>query len=225
MPWTVVAVAFFLSFCLLRRELLTFLNTLFNCNKLHSQWLILILVIFLPIVVSSRSFKLLLDLSCAHCFVLTGKRFFNFTVMYFNFYNSFRYGGRSCFGEGRLGYASGLNFVVLIINIVLFILNLLNLAVWKLERIYSIICTILFAIATGLLLWYMIQHENFHSTLVITAILLFVQTLLFLWDVKILQGGSFSVLHVSRNLSLFFIVLMFFLFLRIFCFKQLYHNL
>ena len=100
------------------------------------------------------------------------------------------YGGRSCFGEGRLGYSSGLNFVVLVINIVLFILNLLNLAVWKLERVYSIICTILFAVGTGLLLWYMIQHENFHSTLVVTTILLFVQTLLFLWDTKILQGES-----------------------------------
>lgn len=110
---------------------------------------------------------------------------------FFHFYHLFfRYGGRSCFGEGRLGYASGLNFVVLIINIVLFILNLLNLAVWKLERIYSIVCTILFAIATGLLLWYMIQQDNWHSTLVITVILLFVQTLLFLWDVKILQGES-----------------------------------
>ncbi|VDO27142.1 unnamed protein product, partial [Brugia timori] len=31
------------------------------------------------------------------------------------------YGGRSCFGEGRIGFCSGLNFVVLIINIVLFI--------------------------------------------------------------------------------------------------------
>ncbi|KAE9555062.1 hypothetical protein FO519_001723 [Halicephalobus sp. NKZ332] len=100
------------------------------------------------------------------------------------------YGGRSCFGEGRLGYSSGLNFVVLVINIVLFVLNLLDLAVWKLERIYSLICTILFAVAGGLLLWYMIQHDNWHSTLVITTILLFVEMVLFLWDVKILQGEA-----------------------------------
>uniref|UniRef100_A0A7E4UU29 MARVEL domain-containing protein n=1 Tax=Panagrellus redivivus TaxID=6233 RepID=A0A7E4UU29_PANRE len=100
------------------------------------------------------------------------------------------YGGRSCFGEGRLGYSSGLNFVILIINLVLFVLNLLNLAVWKLERIYSVVATILFAIASGLLIWYMISRENYHSTLVITTILLFVQTLLFLWDTKILQGEA-----------------------------------
>uniref|UniRef100_A0AC34REI1 Uncharacterized protein n=1 Tax=Panagrolaimus sp. JU765 TaxID=591449 RepID=A0AC34REI1_9BILA len=100
------------------------------------------------------------------------------------------YGGRSCFGEGRLGYSSGLNFVVLIINIVLFVLNLLDLAVWKLERIYSLVCTILFGIAAGLLVWYMVQKDNYHSTLVITTILLFVQMVLFLWDVKILQGEA-----------------------------------
>uniref|UniRef100_A0AC34FC88 Uncharacterized protein n=1 Tax=Panagrolaimus sp. ES5 TaxID=591445 RepID=A0AC34FC88_9BILA len=97
------------------------------------------------------------------------------------------HGGASCFFPGRLGYAAGLNFVVLIINSIIFNWNMCKEAFLKFERIYSIICTILFAIATGLLLWYMIQHENFHTTLVITAILLFVQTLLFLWDVKILQ--------------------------------------
>lgn len=42
------------------------------------------------------------------------------------------YGGKSCFGEGRLGFASGLNFVVVVINIVLFILNFVNLAAYKL---------------------------------------------------------------------------------------------
>ncbi|EJW74878.1 hypothetical protein WUBG_14215, partial [Wuchereria bancrofti] len=41
------------------------------------------------------------------------------------------YGGRSCFGEGRIGFCSGLNFVVLIINIVLFIINFLNITAWK----------------------------------------------------------------------------------------------
>ncbi|KAI6226282.1 hypothetical protein M3Y99_01311900 [Aphelenchoides fujianensis] len=48
------------------------------------------------------------------------------------------YGGRSCFGEGRLGYASGLNFVVVVINIVLFVLNFLDVnALYKLEKLYS----------------------------------------------------------------------------------------
>lgn len=38
-----------------------------------------------------------------------------------------RYGGSSCFGEGRLGFASGLNFVIVVINIVLFVLNVCSL--------------------------------------------------------------------------------------------------
>jgi hypothetical protein len=59
------------------------------------------------------------------------------------------YGGKSCFGEGRIGFASGLNFVMLIINVVLFLLNVLDLAVYKLERLYSVIGTILFIVATG----------------------------------------------------------------------------
>uniref|UniRef100_A0A914ZAR7 Uncharacterized protein n=1 Tax=Panagrolaimus superbus TaxID=310955 RepID=A0A914ZAR7_9BILA len=100
------------------------------------------------------------------------------------------YDTRSCFGESRVGYTSGLNFVVLIINVVLFILGLLTLNVWKLEHIYSIVCTILFAIASGLFLWYMIQHNQFVYNTIIVTVLLFVQTLLFLWDVKILNGES-----------------------------------
>ena len=40
--------------------------------------------------------------------------------------------GVHCFGEGRTGYTSALVFVTLIINIVLFVLNLLNLAVIRL---------------------------------------------------------------------------------------------
>lgn len=39
-----------------------------------------------------------------------------------------------CFGEGRLGYASGLNFITLIINIVLLVLNLLELIVVRMVR-------------------------------------------------------------------------------------------
>lgn len=42
------------------------------------------------------------------------------------------YGGSSCFGEGRIGYASGLNFICVVINVVLFVLNLLNIRLFKL---------------------------------------------------------------------------------------------
>ncbi|KAI1716493.1 hypothetical protein Ddc_05491 [Ditylenchus destructor] len=100
------------------------------------------------------------------------------------------YGGKSCFGEGRLGYTSGLNFVIVIINIVLFILNFLNLAVWKLERIYSVIATVLFLVASILIIWFIIEHEINRGTLIASAIFVVLEFLLFLWDVKILQGES-----------------------------------
>jgi hypothetical protein len=43
-----------------------------------------------------------------------------------------RDGTAYAFGDARLGYVSTMNSVVVIINIVLLVLNLLNLAVWKL---------------------------------------------------------------------------------------------
>ena len=100
------------------------------------------------------------------------------------------YGGKSCFGEGRIGFCSGLNFVIVIINIVLFILNLLNLAVWKLERIYSVIATILFLVATVLIVWYIIEWNVSRGTLIASAVFIVIEFLLFLWDVKILQGEA-----------------------------------
>lgn len=100
------------------------------------------------------------------------------------------YGGRSCFGEGRLGYCSGLNFVVVVINIVLFILNFINLAVWKMERLYSVICTILFLVATVLIIWYIVEYNVQRGVLIASAVFMAVEFLLFLWDVKILQGEA-----------------------------------
>ncbi|KAM3728480.1 Sodium/potassium/calcium exchanger [Dirofilaria immitis] len=99
------------------------------------------------------------------------------------------YGGRSCFGEGRIGFCSGLNFIVLIINIVFFIINFLNINAWKMERIYSVICTVLFLIASILIIWFIIEM-NSRTSLIITTICLIVEFLLFLWDMKILQGEA-----------------------------------
>jgi hypothetical protein len=48
--------------------------------------------------------------------------------------------GKSCISEGRLGYCSGLNLVILIINIVIFVLNLINLKIWSLVSICSSFC-------------------------------------------------------------------------------------
>uniref|UniRef100_A0A8R1TR20 MARVEL domain-containing protein n=1 Tax=Onchocerca volvulus TaxID=6282 RepID=A0A8R1TR20_ONCVO len=80
------------------------------------------------------------------------------------------YDGRSCFGEGRIGFCSGLNFVALIINIVFFIVNLLNISAWKMERIFSAICTVLFLIASILLIWFIIERNASQASLIITAV-------------------------------------------------------
>ncbi|KAL3989935.1 putative integral membrane protein [Acanthocheilonema viteae] len=100
------------------------------------------------------------------------------------------YGGRSCFGEGRIGFCSGLNFVVLVINIVIFIINFLNINAWKLERVYSIVCVVLFLIASILIIWFIIEVNTNRTSLIITTICLIVEFLLFLQDVKILQGEA-----------------------------------
>ncbi|GMR39084.1 hypothetical protein PMAYCL1PPCAC_09279, partial [Pristionchus mayeri] len=70
------------------------------------------------------------------------------------------WGGRSCFGEGRLGFCSGLNFVVVIINIVLFTLNLLSVASLPLEKLYSAVASVLFLIASVLLIWFVIENSS-----------------------------------------------------------------
>ncbi|VDN81395.1 unnamed protein product [Brugia pahangi] len=120
------------------------------------------------------------------------------------------YGGRSCFGEGRIGFCSGLNFVVLIINIVLFIINFLNITAWKMvyidseifhsllfhyfivleERVYSAICMVLFLVAIILIIWFIVEVSNNQTYLIITTVCFIVECLLFLRDVKILQGEA-----------------------------------
>ncbi|GMT31410.1 hypothetical protein PFISCL1PPCAC_22707 [Pristionchus fissidentatus] len=100
------------------------------------------------------------------------------------------YGGRSCFGEGRLGFCSGLNFVVVIINIVLFVINFLNIASLKLERTYSVIACVLFLIASALMIWFLIEVNSNRGWLVGATVLIIAEFLLFLWDVKILQGEA-----------------------------------
>jgi len=100
------------------------------------------------------------------------------------------YGGRSCFGEGRLGYCSGLNFVVVVINIVLFILNFINLAAYRMERLYSVICTVLFLVASVLIIWYIVEYNVQRGVLIASAVFIIIEFILFLWDVKILQGEA-----------------------------------
>uniref|UniRef100_A0A915M566 Uncharacterized protein n=1 Tax=Meloidogyne javanica TaxID=6303 RepID=A0A915M566_MELJA len=52
---------------------------------------------------------------------------------------------------GRLGFVSGVNFIIVIINLVLFVLSLLNVANYKMERIYSIVGMVLFIIAFAIM--------------------------------------------------------------------------
>jgi len=101
-------------------------------------------------------------------------------------------GGRSCFGEGRVGYASGLNFVFVVINIVLFILNILSLSSYKLEQVVSLIGTILFLVASVLLVWFIIEYNVDHTRMIIATVLIIVQFLLFLYDLKILRGEALN---------------------------------
>ncbi|KAL3110191.1 hypothetical protein niasHT_015794 [Heterodera trifolii] len=82
------------------------------------------------------------------------------------------YGGYSCFGEGRLGYVSGLNFVCLLINIIFFLLNLFNIRPLKLEQLYNVAAALLLLVGIVLLLWYMIQYSYWNIWMIIAAALL-----------------------------------------------------
>ncbi|CAJ0955143.1 unnamed protein product, partial [Mesorhabditis belari] len=98
-----------------------------------------------------------------------------------------------CYGYGQLGYTTTVNSVVTIINIVFFVLNLLNLKFWKLERIYGIICAVLFLVASALMIWFLVvETSNYSTTQIIGTILVVTQFLLFVWDVKILQGEAWN---------------------------------
>ncbi|KAH7729293.1 Protein M60.4 b [Aphelenchoides avenae] len=100
------------------------------------------------------------------------------------------YGGSSCFGEGRLGFSSGLNFVVVVINIVLFVLNVCSLEVLpnNLERLFNLVASILFFIAGILLVWYIVEWGAWTAWLIIATICVFVLSLLHMWDFRAHYG-------------------------------------
>ncbi|KAL3088754.1 hypothetical protein niasHT_016572 [Heterodera trifolii] len=102
------------------------------------------------------------------------------------------YGGKTCFFEGRLGYASGLNFVIVIINIVLFFLNFLSIAAYRMERLYSVIGTILFIVAFICMVWYLIDYEINRGQLIAATVFIGIQMVLFIWDYQILHGQAFN---------------------------------
>ncbi|KAH7708611.1 Protein M60.4 b [Aphelenchoides avenae] len=99
-----------------------------------------------------------------------------------------------CYNEPRLGYVSVLNIVTLIINIVILILVLFRAALWKIERFYSVICTVLFLIACGLIIWFVIefslQYQPSSAALIATTVCVILMAALYIWDVRILQGEA-----------------------------------
>ncbi|TKR70395.1 hypothetical protein L596_022429 [Steinernema carpocapsae] len=101
-----------------------------------------------------------------------------------------RYGGRSCFGDGRLGFVSGLNFVIVAINCIVFLLNLCNINLGSFERIYAVIGTVLFIIASGMMIWFVIADGHNTGWMVGTMVGMILLALLFLWDMKILRGEA-----------------------------------
>jgi len=98
------------------------------------------------------------------------------------------YNGRSCLFEYRISFAASLSFFVVILNICIFFLNFLNLGMIKVERIYSIICSLLFLIAAFLLIWFVVQKETHRVYLIVAAVLILIESLLFLLDIKIIAG-------------------------------------
>ncbi|KAI1704752.1 hypothetical protein Ddc_16047 [Ditylenchus destructor] len=106
------------------------------------------------------------------------------SLVYGNWYGGYRY-----YHDGRLSFVSSLNTVVIIINIVVLILHVLDVEIFKFERIYSIIATILFLLASILIIWISIE-VNMHGSTIIASCLIVTLFLLFLWDVKIIQGEA-----------------------------------
>jgi K+ transporter len=79
-----------------------------------------------------------------------------------------------------------------VINVVLFVLNLLTLASYRLEQIYSLVCTILFLIASILMVWFVIVNGVDNTRFIIGTVLIVVQFVLFLYDLKILRGETLN---------------------------------
>jgi len=98
------------------------------------------------------------------------------------------YNGRSCFFECRLAYATTLSFVVVVANIIIFLMNFLGLGLPKIECVYSIVCSGLFLVAACLLVWFIAQRDTHRGFLIAASVLLLLESLLFLLDIKIIRG-------------------------------------
>lgn len=88
----------------------------------------------------------------------------------------------SCFQEGRLGYVSGLNFVLLVANIIVFLLNLFEIRVGRLEYCFNVVASILLLIAVVLFGWYMIQYGDWGVWRIVVLVGSIVILVLYSWD-------------------------------------------
>ncbi|GMR39094.1 hypothetical protein PMAYCL1PPCAC_09289, partial [Pristionchus mayeri] len=96
------------------------------------------------------------------------------------------WGERTCFYEGRLGFCSGLNFVAVIINIVMFVINFLSISALQLEKLYSAVAFVLFLIASALMIWIIILNDYGWNFFCATALMV-CECILFLRDYQILH--------------------------------------
>lgn len=94
------------------------------------------------------------------------------------------------YSDFRMGYVGTLNGICIIVNIVFLVLNLLELAQLQFEKIYSIIACILWLIASIFVVWLMIVTNSWTANPIVTVILIIVMFVLFVYDVKILQGEA-----------------------------------
>jgi len=99
------------------------------------------------------------------------------------------YGGTSCFREGRLGFVSSVNFVVLIINVIVLILNLMNVDVIKFERFYALLAVIFFFIAIALMLWFLIGTGQWIFWNIAVFVCIIVILFTFMSDYRLLTGA------------------------------------
>ncbi|PAV80533.1 hypothetical protein WR25_16823 [Diploscapter pachys] len=96
--------------------------------------------------------------------------------------------GNSCFGHGRLAFPTTLNYICVICNIIWLILNFLTLNRWfYAEKIYSIVCAVLFLIGSLLVVWWLIDTLPNRWWPYGTAGIFICEFLLNLYDAKILQ--------------------------------------
>uniref|UniRef100_A0A1I7ZEC1 MARVEL domain-containing protein n=1 Tax=Steinernema glaseri TaxID=37863 RepID=A0A1I7ZEC1_9BILA len=101
------------------------------------------------------------------------------------------YGGHRCFGDGRLGFVSFTNFIIVIVNVVFFVFNLVGFIFPAVERLYAIIAAVIFIIASCIMIWFVFVTSGSGIGLTIfTIIALICLVALFSWDLRMLRGEA-----------------------------------